>query len=237
MTDDLSMAPDFNTIKYARTSVDTERVFPVVPPSLSRALALLLQAHAYAHDAQTDLWQFAIRAEHLHEAGATINDLRWLAVRGYVEHGEETTRRGNAVRSFKRRAGTYFAPKTCFVLTPAGIDLSSTVLPASAVFRMASDSPTIQPRWEAIRRELWLGDVVVKRLRVPAQNQECVLAAFEEENWPEHIDDPLPVHGDVDPKRRLHDVINRLNRSQIQPLIGFHGNGNGQGIYWRLRSC
>jgi hypothetical protein len=62
-----------------------------------------------------------------------------------------------------------------------------------------------------------------------------ILGAFEEEGWPEHIDDPLPVIGDIDPRTRLHDAINRLNRCQTNRLLRFHGNGTGTGVFWKLR--
>ena len=45
-----------------------------------------------------------------------------------------------------------------------------------------------------------VGDRVVKQFRVPAGNQELILAAFEEMGWPPHIDDPLPPVHDLDPK-------------------------------------
>jgi hypothetical protein len=69
---------------------------------------------------------------------------------------------------------------------------------------------------------------------VPAANQERVLAAFEEEGWPVHIDDPLPPSPDQDSKRRLHDTINSLNRNQKCPLIRFVGDGTGQGVRWEF---
>jgi hypothetical protein len=43
----------------------------------------------------------------------------------------------------------------------------------------------------------------------------------------------LPVDHDIDPKRRLHDAIKRLNRHQCHRTVSFHGTGNGQGIAWR----
>ncbi len=77
-----------------------------------------------------------------------------------------------------------------------------------------------------------LGDMVVKHFRVPAQIQQLILSAFEEEAWPEHIDDPLPGHGDIDPRARLHDAIHRLNGHQTHRLLRFKGNGNGTGVCW-----
>src|SRR5262249_26296993 len=79
---------------------------------------------------------------------------------------------------------------------------------------------------------LW--GMVVKRYRVPARNQELILSAFEEEGWPEHIDDPLPVRYDIDPRMRLHDAIHRLNGRQINRLVRFKGNGTGTGVFWEL---
>jgi hypothetical protein len=75
----------------------------------------------------------------------------------------------------------------------------------------------------------------VKRFRLPARNQELVLAAFEEEGWPPHIDDPLPSRLDHDAKQRLHDTIRRLNQHQINRLIHFRGDGRGCGVLWESR--
>jgi len=90
------------------------------------------------------------------------------------------------------------------------------------------------PHWDPVRQELRLGEVVVKQFKVPAANQERVLAAFQEEGWPRRIDDPLPPSPDLDPKRRLHETISSLNRNLLRPWIHFHGDGTGQGIRWRL---
>ena len=73
----------------------------------------------------------------------------------------------------------------------------------------------------------------MKRFRVPAANQEIILAAFQEEGWPEFIDDPLVPMPDQEPKRRLQATIKSLNRHQLVPLIRFHGNGNGRQVHWQ----
>ncbi|REJ85068.1 MAG: hypothetical protein DWQ29_11550, partial [Planctomycetota bacterium] len=77
----------------------------------------------------------------------------------------------------------------------------------------------IWPEWNDLRRELRMDGKVVKRFRVPAPNQETILRVFEEENWPERIDDPLPQTETAEPKRRLHDTINALNRNQRNQLV------------------
>jgi hypothetical protein len=88
------------------------------------------------------------------------------------------------------------------------------------------------PRWDRDRQELRLGEALVKRFKVPAPNQEVILAAFEEEGWPVRIDDPLPVHPCLAAKRRLHETITSLNRHQRLRLINFSGDGSGQGVRW-----
>ena len=94
--------------------------------------------------------------------------------------------------------------------------------------------PELRPFWDSERRELKLGEWLIKCFRVPANNQTTILAAFEEDRWPPRIDDPIPPRYDQDPKRRLHDTINSLNRNQQHPLLRFLGDGSGHGILWEL---
>jgi hypothetical protein len=227
------------------------------------ALALLRQAYTYAQDAGADLWDFALEIEKLYLAGLTINDLRWLVAKGFVEHGQETSVYGEPHRSFYRSDGFFFKHRTCVVLTDNGTGFASQFLqeyvaapPSTQPFESAcrsgdaterlrnqdaADEPNgatdayFKPRWNSTRRELTLNGTVVKRYRVPAQNQELILDAFEEEGWPQHIDDPLPPTGDTDPSTRLHDAINKLNGHHTNRLLHFRGNGMGTGIFWELR--
>jgi hypothetical protein len=92
------------------------------------------------------------------------------------------------------------------------------------------------PEWDRDRQELRLGRVIVKQFKVPAPNQEIVLASFEEESWPIRIDDPLPVHPSIAAKQRLHETITSLNRNQRTRLINFSGDGSGQGVRWEAFS-
>lgn len=87
------------------------------------------------------------------------------------------------------------------------------------------------PEWDPNHRELRFRGQVVKRYRVPAPNQELILSAFQEDGWPEFIDDPLPPAPNQDPKLRLQATIKSLNRHQMARLVRFHGNGGTQ-IYW-----
>lgn len=67
-----------------------------------------------------------------------------------------------------------------------------------------------------------------------APDQERILAVFQEESWPDRIDDPLPPVPGITPKRRLHSTIQCLNRNQKTHLLQFHGDGCGCGVRWEL---
>ena len=58
-------------------------------------------------------------------------------------------------------------------------------------------------------------------------------SAFEEEGWPEAIDDPLPGVSGIDPYERLHDAVGRLNRAQKEASIRFERDGTGKRVLWR----
>ena len=101
----------------------------------------------------------------------------------------------------------------------------------------ALQNNSIEPKWNGERHLLRVGDKIVKEFKVPSANQEAILTAFEEEGWPERIDDPLTPVGRIDPKRRLHDAIKGLNRNQKNSLIRFRGDGTGEGVQWSLISA
>src|SRR5207244_2659213 len=93
-----------------------------------------------------------------------------------------------------------------------------------------------EPRPRFVNRELCVGNRVIKRFRQPAESQELILLAFEEQGWQKEIDDPLPPHHEVDSKLRLRHTIDNLNRHQQVPLIHFYGDGTGKRIGWEWRS-
>jgi hypothetical protein len=210
---------------------------------------LLVEAHRYAADLRRSVWDFAVEIDGLRQAGCTNNEFRWLVCKGYVQHAAETTRLGAARRVFRRgrrRNGQVFCHRTCFILTDQGLAFAAAALEqrsattadlrgeGAGIGESVRPTETLKPTWDRERQELRVGNIVVKQFKVPAGNQERILAAFQEEDWPLRIDDPLPPATDQDSKRRLHDTINSLNRNQKQPLIHFLGDGTGQGIRWEL---
>jgi hypothetical protein len=208
------------------------------------ALRLLMEARQYAAEVKRDIWDFAVEIDTLRQAGCTNSEFRWFVCKGYVDHAKETTLAGDEARTFQRQqrpGGLTFSRRTCFVLTDGGNRFACSVLtelsadtPCGLVACTNSVPETPKPRWDRERQELRFGDTVVKQFKVPAANQERILAAFEEEGWPVRIDDPLPPNSDQDSKRRLHDTINSLNRNQKSNLIRFVGDGSGQGVRWEM---
>lgn len=95
---------------------------------------------------------------------------------------------------------------------------------------MDANTPSYNPE----TGRLVVGERIVKWFRTPAPNQRAVLAAFEEEGWPERINDPLVPAPEIAIKERLGDTIRSLNRNQLEPLIRFRGDGTGKGVLWEL---
>jgi hypothetical protein len=218
----------------------------------------LVKAHSYAADTDRNPWEFAVTIGELLRDGLSENELRWLSCRGYIEHAHELSTTGNE-RAFDRHVSLRLSKRSAFVITNLGIAFSEELLdesmrpdtlhdaePASIDIDHPSTTPQPGgngyhavrqnqfPVWDRDRRELRLGGRVVKVFKLPSPMQEAILVAFEEEHWPPRIDDPLPSHPELLPKRRLHDTIKSLNRNQKSPLIRFMGDGTGEGIRWEL---
>jgi hypothetical protein len=213
---------------------------------LQRAFFVLLKASQCARKADRSAWEFAVELSELKEAGLALSDLRWMVLQGHVRHAVEITDPESGDRCFVACDNLAFAPRTCFILTDAGIQVARhfrhVAEPGALVHAQAPAAPSVLaggavPSWDAQRRELRLGPHLVKKFKVPAPNQELVLCAFEECAWPERVDDPLPPAPEQNPKLRLHDTINRLNRNQIVPVMLFGGDGRGCGIRWRINAA
>ncbi|OAI57163.1 hypothetical protein AYO47_01835 [Planctomyces sp. SCGC AG-212-M04] len=214
-------------------------------------VSVLLRAFDYAIDARVDPWQFAMSLVDLRDAGFSVSDLRWLLVKGYAEYGLELTVPGDLTRLFRLQPPTILdvTERACLALTTSGasalrthrdrascIDVAahSAHSPAAAnSLSVASDAANNPiPIWKKLPRELWYSNQLVKRYRVPAEAQECILEAFQEEGWPACIDDPLPPKKGTLPARRLQDAIKSLNRNRVVKALRFHSNGDGIRVHW-----
>lgn len=208
-----------------------------------RPFALLLRAATYARNTGRVAWDFAVTLDELQRHGFSDCDVRWLLGEGYLGHGCKPPQSRDVARPLNDSPTAQFSDQSVFVLTAAGVELSRLLLERvnGVALTLSDDLNDLidgheVPCWDGQRRELRVGPIVVKRFRVPALNQETILAAFEEESWTLHIDDPLPPVSQIDPKRRLHSSIQCLNRNQKTHLLHFHGDGTGCGLRWELCS-
>ncbi len=217
-------------------------------PSVRRAFAQLLEVHELARASGRKDSDFAAEITSLTELGISGSVLRWLVCRGYARCLREVTQPGDKERRFEPVDNLALSSQSCFVLSRKGMLFARAALAlgdaGAEVMQGNGNSGSAEPQgnglapsWDARRRELRLSRKLLKRFRVPAPNQEAILAAFQEEGWPNCIDDPLPPKGDLSPQRRLHDTIKALNRKHRQrpPLIHFLGNGTGKNVVWELR--
>jgi len=208
------------------------------PNEFAGAAALLSKAAGFAEALQRSRWDFAVEISELLALGLSRADLRWFVCHGLLEHAVELIE-SSEDRLFQPRGELTFADGTCFVLTEQGYATLSNVhltdeshslpMPCKNNVMLA---PPLKPQWNPNNRRLSFGLLLVKEYRVPAPNQHLILSVFQEENWPERIDDPLPPLRDIEPKRRLHETIASLNRRCRNRVLRFCGDGLGRGIRW-----
>ncbi len=206
------------------------------------ALTLLWESRRYARELQRSRWDFAVEIGELRHTGMAGSDLRWLICKGLIEHAKEVAPEEGEKRRFQRCNGSLcFDQRTCFVLTDSGISSAQDTWSVQAASPELGNGQLngrqhngtiakLKPTWDSDLQELRVSVHVVKRFKVPAVNQERILAACQEEAWPVRIDGPLPPNHKQNSKRRLHDTINSLNRNQKQSLIRFMGDGSGEGL-------
>ena len=226
----ITEAQDGPSQRQATTITPIKRM----PPRVCGALVLLLESYDYAKDLGESPWEFAVEQYSLRELGLTNSDVAWLVGKKLVDHArDDGTWRPATVVSPLRSFGTVsqnmlHIERTGPRLRPR--DRSPRAAPpcAHGSGRAPSENAPIRlvewhapSTWDRDRLELRVDDQIVKQFKVPAANQETILAAFQEEGWPPRIDDPLPPQPEQDSKRRLHDTINSLNRNQKRALLRF----------------
>ena len=198
---------------------------------VTEALRILARNRHYAEIEGVSPWQYAVLISTLEAAGLRSSDLEWLIEERYVEHALDCTRPGQQQRRFWKHAPKAFDRRTCFALTEEGARLADQMLVRGKPLTNVAGE---RPRWDAERRELWVGGTLVRRFLRGAPCQERILAALEERGWPERIPDPLPADPVVLRSDRLHDTIKNLNTSLKRSGLRFTRDGTGTGIRWEF---
>jgi hypothetical protein len=114
-----------------------ESAVQYVAPHIQAAIVQLAEARDYARDVDCDPWDFAVEVRSLTALELAACDLCWLISNGYVEHAREVSRPGSAVRKFRAAKNVRFTEKSCFVLTDAGLQLTTSELPGHELRRAA----------------------------------------------------------------------------------------------------
>ena len=205
-----------------------------IPTQFIELLPELVQAADYAVLTNHSIWHYAIEIDAFLSAKVTRTDLRLLIYRGLIEQRYESTKEGEKTRRFIDGAGVKLSVHSCFVLTPDGLRVAREVLNVPSRETPAQPLEYAEiPEWNPENRELYFDGHLVKRFRTRANNQERVLSAFQEEQWPSRIDDPLPPAPGQSSSQRLRDTIKCLNRRHHVSRVRFHCDGTGQGVLWR----
>ena len=194
---------------------------------LKSTFELLVQGREYARKAKRTDWDFATEISELRNVGLTFNDLRLFLINGILAQAREVPCSETNQRMFMAQPGLRFTHRTCFILTDKGTQLAQ-----KYIHCQPKNSEAAKPLWDPNRLELHCHQQLVKRYRVPSRNQVAILNAFQEDNWPARIDDPIPPDPDRCSKRRLLDTIKNLNRNHKYRCIRFHGDGTGEGVLW-----
>src|SRR5262245_33462777 len=203
-------------------------------PSSQRILAALPGAATVSADRQCSPWEYALELSTLLALGGTETALRQLISSGAIEAAIEIARPAAGAPRFRRLRSLILPSDTCFIRAPTTRE-QVLIAAGSLVDEPVASSPTsVRPCWDHRARILTVSGRIAKQLRRPAASQVTILNVFEESGWPRAIDDPLPPRPDMDAKRRLHDTVTNLNRGLA--LIRFHGNGDGQSVYWNCIS-
>jgi hypothetical protein len=216
-------------MSHQRRSHSADRAVPGDDSRTEDVIRVLWEAQRAA-GAGDDVWQLAIELPALQRKGVTRVEMRQLVRCGLVHHAVEVTSARCRRRRFQRVSNLSIPEGSCFILSPAGVELAQR-MGAGADPAAPAPGPNATPHWDG--RVLRYGDRVVKRFRVPAEDQKLILDAFQEEGWPPHIDDPLPQRPSIDAPARLRGAVYRLNHRQCNPLLLFESDGTGQGVSWQ----
>src|SRR5436853_5118628 len=134
---------------------DGDPVRPEIDPRVFAALRLLATARTAALQLRLEPWEFAPGLPELLTSGLSGTEVRCLVARGLAEHALERIRPTPGRRTFRKIANLALTPRSCFVITEAGLRL----LGASHTLATVPGDPLrAVPRWDRGRRQLWYAD-------------------------------------------------------------------------------
>jgi hypothetical protein len=190
-------------------------------------------------------WQSRNRGRDVHNpvawTGLEAADKQTVSWMLYQAHVEQFRRVLSCHAGYERVESALLVDNGSFALTPDGEVFADAFL-AGVFAAVPADCPlpvlqlgSLVPNYDGSTRTFNWGRNILKSYRQPSDNQEMVLCAAEELDWPAWFDDPLPSQAGRRSKVRLHDTIKALNRHQHPYLVHFRGDGTGTRAGWILR--
>jgi hypothetical protein len=171
--------------------------------------------------------EMALEPQFLHDKGVTDVQLGALIGAGYVETRAKPGGPEGRSPAAPPEGGPPGPAGACVVLTPAGMVLAAGLLGTAP-------GPRETPRYDRFKRAFSFQGVVVKQFKRKAPNQETILLAFEEQGWPEEIDNPLPPDEFTAPAVQLHDTLKSLTNDQDPCTLGFLMTSGGTRVRWQV---
>jgi hypothetical protein len=168
-----------------------------------------------------------------------VADCRWLADKKLVDVRDMARGRRRG-----RRRMAKFTRSTRFVLTAAGVafaaQLSSSKGQPLAAYtngarhRNRASGSVVKPRWDSRLLVLHVDDIAVKEFEAKARNQLAIVAAFEAQDWPRLIENPLDSGSQAQRAQALADAVHALNRNLRAKVIRFHTAEKGACVRYDL---
>jgi hypothetical protein len=183
-----------------------------------------------------------VSSARLVEAGLSHTELQGLVCEGLVEQRDHVAlangspRTGPDVEVGRQPDGDGYALTPCgAVAVFSSLYAPGHVTPAVRVCRNGRyipDNGRERPLWDDAARGLWWRCRLIKHFRNDAANQRLILRAFEEQGWPQKVDDSLPRAAGVRCKVQLREAVRSLHRGQSPLVLRFRADGAGTGIRW-----
>jgi hypothetical protein len=211
-------------------------------PRLLKGLSSLADARLYAQMLKQNPWEFALQLFELRALGLTSADFRWLLHSGYILLRPQ--RKSAVVKEFGCFRGIEFKEEWLVILRDEAVEEVRRFLRPAADRKAGGGRPLILSnadasgratvRFHAERRELFVGDRLVKRLPASARNQAAILEGFQTVSWQTRIANPLPAANSRRRAQQLRDTVHDLNAGQKPRRLRFHSDEKGRSIWWEF---
>ena len=206
---------------------------------ITRVMKMLLEALACAEDISCSPWEFAVPYRDIVKTGIVETEFRRLVVEDVVEHRHrhQPAKSGNADEGIGLRWRFY--PSSHFILSnPYGVNYAKTLVGVDDLQCMLINyekelANLGTPRWDAVNRELWVGDELVKRLDRRATKQMLILDQFAKHGWPETVANPFLNRPNAN-VGQLYSTLQNLNRNQLMCSVRFGSRKGGNAIGWEI---